>query len=180
MSPDRFTIPADNRILYYRRDAEMFGFLSHFHPAPIFVDGETWLTTEHYYQAQKSHDPAYRQTIREAATPGRAKRLSALPDPARPTAKQSWFRKNAALPRPDWREVKLGVMRCADLAKFTQHPELAKWLLATGDAELIEDSASEPYLGDRPRWARVKLGRTGNHGSARKAARGGCRRRRRG
>ena len=55
-------IPADNRILYFARDRGMFGFLSHFHPAPILLDGEVWPTVEHYYQAQKSFDPAYRQS----------------------------------------------------------------------------------------------------------------------
>jgi hypothetical protein len=62
-------IPADNRILYFARDRGMFGFLSHFHPAPILLDGEVWPTVEHYYQAQKLFDPAYRQAIRDAATP---------------------------------------------------------------------------------------------------------------
>jgi ribA/ribD-fused uncharacterized protein len=41
-------------------------------------------------------------------------------------------------------------MRRADLAKFTQHAELASWLLATDDAELVEDSTSEPYWGIGP------------------------------
>jgi len=77
MSADTLVIPADNRILYFGRDRATFGFLSHFHSAPILLDGEVWPTVEHYYQAQKSPDPAYRQAIRDAATPGRAKRLAA-------------------------------------------------------------------------------------------------------
>jgi N-glycosidase YbiA len=66
-------IPADNRILYFLRDRESFRFLSHFHPSPIELDGEVWPTVEHFYQAQKSDDPAYRQAIRAAASPGMAK-----------------------------------------------------------------------------------------------------------
>jgi N-glycosidase YbiA len=58
---EKLVIPADNRILYFTRDREIFRFLSHFHPAPIVLDGETWPTVEHYYQAQKSAEPAYRQ-----------------------------------------------------------------------------------------------------------------------
>jgi ribA/ribD-fused uncharacterized protein len=142
--------PDDNRILYYQRDRERFGFFSHFHHAPVVLGGETWPTVEHYYQAQKSPDPAYRQAIRAAVTPGRAKRLAAPPTAPRRLSQQSWFRRHGVAPRPDWDTVKLEIMRCADLAKFTQHPDLAALLLATGDAELIEDSASDPYWGIGP------------------------------
>src|SRR4051812_27900035 len=113
-------IPADNRILYYGRDRAAFGFLSHFHPAPVVLDGVTWPTVEHYYQAQKSADPAYREAIRTAVSPGIAKRLAAQPTAPRRASGQSWFRKNNALPRPDWHDAKLDIMRRADLAKFTQ------------------------------------------------------------
>lgn len=41
-------------------------------------------------------------------------------------------------------------MRHADLAKFTQHPDLAELLLATDDAEFVEDSPSEPDWGIGP------------------------------
>ena len=176
-SVSELIIPDDNRILYFARDRAAFRFLSHFFPAPIFMDGETWATVEHYYQAQKSHDPAYRQAIRDTLSPGMAKRLAAPPQAPRRVSAQSWFRKNGTLPRPDWHEVKLGIMRRADLVKFTHRGELGDALLATGDAELGEDSSSEPYLGDRPGRAGVELGRSGHHGSARTAARGPSRRR---
>lgn len=114
------------------------------------LDGETWPTAEHYYQAQKSFDPAYRQAIREAASPRMARRLAAPPTTSRRVSRQSWFRKQGALPRSDWHQVKLETMRCADRAKFTQHPALAELLLATGDAELVEDSPSDPYWGTSP------------------------------
>lgn len=145
-----FAIPEDNRILYFERDRSLFRFLSHFYPAPILLDGEMWPTVEHFYQAQKSADLAYRQAIREAATPGRAKRLAAPPHAPRRVSAESWFRKNGVPPRPDWHEVKLGIMRHADRVKFTQHPDLAGLLLATGDAELVEDSPFEPYWGIGP------------------------------
>lgn len=143
-------VPDDNRILYFGRDREAFRFLSHFFPAPIFIDGETWTTVEHYYQAQKSDDPVYRQAIRDTLRPGMAKRLAAQPQAPRRVSAQSWFRKNGTSPRSDWHEVKLDIMRRADLAKFTQHGELGDVLLATGDAELVEDSPSEPFWGVGP------------------------------
>lgn len=40
--------------------------------------------------------------------------------------------------RPDWEEVKLGIMEEIVKAKFTQHPELKEKLLNTGDRLLVE------------------------------------------
>jgi N-glycosidase YbiA len=143
-------IPADNCILYFRRDREMFGFLSRFHPAPTLPDGMTWPTVEHYYQAQKSFDRRIARRSGMRSPPGLAKQLAAPPHTSRRAVRKAWFLKNNALPRPDWHEVKLDIMRRADLANFTQHPDLAALLLATGDAELVEDSPSESFWGTGP------------------------------
>ena len=43
--------------------------------------------------------------------------------------------------------MKLEIMRRADHAKYAQNADLAALLLATGDAELIEDAPSEPFWG---------------------------------
>lgn len=150
MPAESLVIPDDNRVLYFGRDARLFGFLSHFHPSPLALDDDLWPTVEHFYQAQKCTDPAYRRAVREAATPGKAKRLAAPPGATGRSAGQSWFRKTGVPPRPDWHEVKLDIMRRADRAKFAQHPDLAALLLATGDAELVEDSPSEPFWGIGP------------------------------
>ena len=40
--------------------------------------------------------------------------------------------------RPDWEDVKVGIMEEIVRAKFRQNPILASWLLATGDRKLIE------------------------------------------
>jgi N-glycosidase YbiA len=146
-SGEKPAIPFDNRILYFGRDRDQFGFLSHFHPSPIELDGETWPTVEHYYQAQRSDDPAYRQTIRAAETPGKAKRLAARTDLAKKRTKRSWFYLNNATPRADWHEIKLDIMRRADRAKFSQNPELECLLRETASAKLIEDSPWEPFWG---------------------------------
>lgn len=150
MVDETISVPSDNRILYFGRDRERFRFLSHFHPSPVVIDGEDWPTVEHYYQAQKSNDPAYRAAIRFAAGPGKVKRLAAPPSAPRRISHSSWFRKNGKQPRPDWHDVKLDIMRRGDHAKFMQNPHLAVLLLATGDAELIEDSPGEPYWGTGP------------------------------
>lgn len=147
VAPADLVIPQDGRILFFRRDRAMFGFCSHFHRAAIEVDGETWPSVEHYYQAQRSLDPDYRRTIRAAVSPGIAKRLSASPHAPRRISAQSWFRLNNQQPRADWPEVKLGFMRRADWAKFSQQAELAALLVATGTAEIVEDSPFDSYWG---------------------------------
>ena len=143
-------IPDDNRILYYGRDRTAFRFLSHFWPSRFVLDHDVWPTVEHYYQSQKSFDAVYQAAIRGAARPGRAKQLAADPDGPRRQSKRSWFKKTGRYPRADWEAVKLDIMRRADHAKYEQNPELAAWLLATGDAELIEDSPNEPFWGTGP------------------------------
>jgi len=129
-------IPDDNRILYFTRDRAAFRFLSHFWPSPIQLDDQNWPTVEHYYQAQKSLDGRYRRAVFEAPTPEKAKRLSV-----------SWFEGFGTEPRPDWAAIKVDVMRRADEAKFRQNADLAALLLATGSAELIEDSPWDAFWG---------------------------------
>ena len=73
------TVPDDGRILFFARDRAEFGFLSHFYPAPILLDGETWPTVEHYYQTQKSWEPAYRRAIRACETPGQGQTTGGRP-----------------------------------------------------------------------------------------------------
>lgn len=143
-------IPPDNRILYFGRDRADFRFLSHFHPSPIVLDGEAWPTVEHYYQAQKSDVPAYQDAIRATVHPGHAKRLAAPPSAPRRISKDSWFKLHCREPRADWHDVKLDIMRRADRAKYEQNADLAQMLLATGTADLIEDSPGEPFLGTGP------------------------------
>lgn len=95
--------------------------LSNFYPSPFELDGHTWPTVEHYFQAAKSANPDGYHRVREAPTPGQAKRLG----------------RGVAL-RADWEEVKLDVMREALAAKFAPESPLAAWLLDTGDALLVE------------------------------------------
>jgi N-glycosidase YbiA len=141
------TIPSDGRVLFFRRDREAFGFLSHFHYATIHLDGENWPAVEHYFQAQRSDDPAYRRALRGAVSPGIAKRLGAPPEAPRRVSQQSWFRRNGVRPRPDWEDIQVDVMRRADWAKFSQHPELARRLLETRPARIEEDAPFDLFWG---------------------------------
>ena len=50
--------------------------------------------------------------------------------------------------RPDWEEVKDEVMLQALRMKFSQNPDIAKELMATGDAILIEHTRIDAYWSD--------------------------------
>lgn len=140
-------IPADGRILFFGRDREAFGWLSNYHEAAIEIDGEIWRSTEFWYQAQKSTDPAYREAIRQAKNSDHAKGLGTDPRRSRKARKRSWFRENPSALRPDWDDIKFTVMERALRAKFTQHPDLRAALLATADAEIAEDSPHDTLWG---------------------------------
>lgn len=100
-----------------------YRFLSNFYklPDPIEWDGLLFTTTEHAFQAAKTHDLEARKRIRDCAEPGQAKKLGRAVKPL----------------RPDWESVKTNVMEAILCVKFA-HPILMRWLLETGDAELVE------------------------------------------
>ena len=110
-----------------------FGQFSNFAPFPIDLGGERWPTSEHYFQAQKFEDEAYRQKIRKTASPMQAARLG---------------RDRKQKLRRDWEAVKVGVMRQAVAAKFMQHEPLRALLLSTGDAKIVEHTENDDYWGD--------------------------------
>lgn len=97
-----------------------YDFLSNFYPSPIFYDGITYPTNEHFFQAMKTLDQEEREKIAAADTPGKAKRLG----------------RNVQL-RADWEQIKVDVMRTGLILKFTD-ANLAQKLIDTGDEELIE------------------------------------------
>lgn len=113
--------------------AEPYGEFSNFAPYPIRLKGQTWPTSEHYFQAQKFTDEGYQQKIRAAGSPMQAARLG---------------RDRKQRLRRDWESVKVSVMRQAITAKFTQHPELQVRLLSTGDARIVEHTENDDYWGD--------------------------------
>lgn len=148
--PDSVVIPDDRRVLFFKRDRGTFFFLSHFYPSPIVIEGERWPTVEHFFQAQKSLDPEFRSAIRNCISPGMAKQLGAAPEGPRKHSAQSWFRKQGRKHRADWREIRLDLMRRADFAKFSQNGPLRELLLATQEAEIVEDTDSDPFWGSGP------------------------------
>jgi ribA/ribD-fused uncharacterized protein len=123
---------SERRIDFYSLRDE-YGCFSNFYPAPIFLAGKRWPTSEHYFQAQKFAGTPREEEIRLASKPRLAADLGRS-------------RKHPL--RHDWENVKETVMREAVLAKFTQHDDLRALLLGTGDALLVEHTANDAYWGD--------------------------------
>ena len=123
----------EHRIIRFYSAQDDYGEFSNFAEYPVRIDGTTWPTTEHYFQAQKFEDPAVRQRIRRAGSPMEAARLG---------------RDRRTALRRDWESTKVSVMETALRAKFTQHDALRLLLLSTGDARLIEHTENDAYWGD--------------------------------
>ena len=99
-------------------------FLSNFFLAPLQHGTLTYATVEHLYQASKAVHPTDYERIRTAPTPAVAKRLG------------------RRIPcRPDWEDRKIGVMAGCLRLKFAEGSELARQLLATGTARLVEGNS---------------------------------------
>ncbi len=123
---------ASEPTLYFYSVREPFGEFSNFSPHGIELDGQWWPTTEHYFQAQKFEDAAYRDKIRAASVPKRAADLG---------------RSRAHPLRTDWEQVKDDVMRRAVLVKFQTHPALRDLLLSTGNKPIVENAPGDYYWG---------------------------------
>lgn len=117
----------------FYRERDAFGYFSNFSKHSVEIDGKSWPTSEHYFQAMKFADPALQERVRKAATPSIAAKLGR--DRGNPL-------------RSDWESVKEDVMRKAIRAKFTQHPNLKLLLLDTANAKLVEQTKNDSYWGD--------------------------------
>ncbi|UJR17568.1 hypothetical protein I4U23_004464 [Adineta vaga] len=111
-----------------------FGEFSNFYRAPIQLDGHTWPTTEHYFQAQKFiSDETHFQNVLKLPTPRDA---------------FNYVRTYKSFVRSDWASVKDEIMFKACLAKFQQHQKLRDLLLSTEDRTLVEHTVNDSYWGD--------------------------------
>lgn len=96
-----------------------YEFLSNYYEVPVRYKGLTYGSSEAAFQGQKSGEEELFATLR--------------PHQSKLTAR--------TLPvREDWHDIKLSIMEEIVRAKFTQNPELAKLLIDTGDALLLESN----------------------------------------
>jgi ribA/ribD-fused uncharacterized protein len=100
-----------------------YSFLSNFYPADVVFEGVSYPTVEHAFQAAKTFLLHEREEIRNTTDPFLAKGLG-----------------RRVLLRADWDEVRLSLMEILLRQKFAPHTFLAKRLLETGDALLVEEN----------------------------------------
>lgn len=124
---------ATESIEFYSPSNGDYGPFSNFSRHIVRLDGKIWPTSEHYFQAMKFEGTSIESKVRKASGPGEAARLGR--DRSNPL-------------RKDWESVKGNVMRKAVYAKFTQHDDLRKLLLSTGDKKLVEHTERDSYWGD--------------------------------
>jgi N-glycosidase YbiA len=109
------------------------GILSNFALTPFRVDGETWPSTEHYFQAQKFVRDRDRERIRSSGLAVDAKRIA-------------WGQLSARA-RPDWDNLRISAMRRALDSKFAQYGVARHTLVNTWPMPLVENSPSDEFWG---------------------------------
>jgi ribA/ribD-fused uncharacterized protein len=118
------------RVLFYEQD---FYVLSNFSAFTLVWLDRRFDTSEAAYHYMKFPDcPNLQERIREAASAHEAFKVAEM---------------NKAYRRPDWDDVKVGIMRDILRAKADQHEYVKRKLLATGDRELVEDSWRDDFWG---------------------------------
>jgi len=138
--------PDTSPIHFYNRGKPFFEF-TNFSLHSIEYGGKIYPTAEHLFQAFKfmKADPAKAELIRTQSS-------------ARAARSEARFQR--AHQRPDWFDVNVEMMETVLSAKFTQHEDLRRTLLETGNRELIEDSPDDVFWGTgRDGQGRNELGK---------------------
>lgn len=103
--------------------------------APFTLDGIDYATAEHYMMAEKARlfgDEASRLRIVHSRTPAEAKTLG---------------RKIRHFDEAMWLQQRFEIVVRGNVAKFTQHPALAAYLLGTGQRVIVEASPYDAIWG---------------------------------
>lgn len=119
-------------IRFYRSSGE-FGFLSNLYKKEIEFEGRKFPHSEAAYQFGKPKDPSVAEWIVNAPKPHLCAAMA-----------HSLLSFDI---KPEWNEIKVDRMRNILRVKFSQHEDLKKLLLGTGDAILIEDSKTDAFWG---------------------------------
>ncbi|KJH72180.1 NADAR family protein [Aliterella atlantica] len=118
--------------IYFYSVREQYGCFSNFSLHGFELDNAWWITSEHYFQAQKFAGTPYLEEVRQAKTPKDAANMGRSRD--RPL-------------RADWEQVKDDIMRQAVLKKFETHSNIREVLLSTGGKLIVENALGDYYWG---------------------------------
>ncbi|KAK2460254.1 hypothetical protein APHAL10511_007643 [Amanita phalloides] len=129
------------QILFYDKSKPHYGF-TNFSEHPIKYKSQIYPTSEHLFQSLKflGRQPYVAELIRHTAKSRDAFDLA---------------HQHQQFARDDWFKVNIQMMDEVLWHKFTQHDNLKRELLATGDAELIEASDQDSFWG----WGADRKGR---------------------
>lgn len=121
----------DEGATYFSR-ADETELLGTYYPQGFFLDNADWSSVEHYFQAMKFEDPAYRERIRLAPSSKQARKLG-----------RSKFKKI----RSDWKKLKTTIMTRALYTRAKTHHTFAQFLLETQTERLVENSSYDYFWG---------------------------------
>ena len=126
-------LDTEKEVFFYEQD---FYVLSNFAAFTLLWKGHRFDTSEAAYHWEKHPDNKWMQgQIRFAGSAHDAFKKAEL------------FRTDR---RPDWDDVKVGIMRNILRAKARQHPYVLRKLMATGNRTLIENSWRDDFWGWGP------------------------------
>jgi ribA/ribD-fused uncharacterized protein len=120
------------RILFHEGRHYM---LSNFSAHALYFNGIMCPTAEHAYQGSKFSQTSMRLFVSKQISPLGAKKVA---------------HNNRDKYRKDWEEVKLRVMEEILRVKLATHSEVREALLATGQAEIVENSQTDSFWGWGP------------------------------
>lgn len=137
-------LDSDLRVCFYEQD---FYVLSNFSSFNLIWKGHTFPTSEHAYHWEKFAGP---WDATKSAGSIAAQVLNA------PSAHEAFKLAEGfkAFRKPNWDDIKVGVMRDILRAKARQHEYVKRKLLSTGDRELVENSWRDDFWG----WGPVQDG----------------------
>ena len=121
--------------IYFYKVDQPYGCFSNFSLHDICINGQNWLTVEHYYQAQKFVGSAHQSLVAE---------IRAVPTPQEAA---NLGRNPKHCVRADWEVVKISVMSEAVKTKFITHTDIQLILLDTADRLIVENSPTDYYWG---------------------------------
>ena len=109
--------------------------LAQWYAAGFTLDGVAYRTAEHYMMAEKARvfgDELALAKILRSRFPAEVKRFG---------------REIAAFDEARWQAARFAIVVRGNVAKFSQHPALADYLLGTGNAILVEASPADAIWG---------------------------------
>ncbi|MCM2679053.1 NADAR family protein [Echinimonas agarilytica] len=127
-----FFVHDDSELDLYLSRTDHAEPLSAYSAYPFELEGKTWPTVEHYFQAMKYDNEAEQERIRQSETPELAAKLGSR-----------WFKPK----RKDWKSVQVVIMTRGVYIKARTHPDIAEKLLATDDQKIVENSSYDFYWG---------------------------------